>query len=341
MGTKKGYVSIIDGAGGAASQRFIREEILSRFSNPALDPLEDSSWVTLDSNTLIVTADSFTVDPPVFPGGNIGHLAVSGIINDILASGGYPRHITLTLVITEGFPISTLQLVLDSVASVSSSSKVTVVAGDTKVVGKGLWEGGICIHGTGIGVPINPQKSYSISSAQANDKVIVTGTLGDHGFAVLSHREGLGFEQRVKSDCTPLDSLLIPILQRYESIRALRDPTRGGLLNALIDIAEGSQVNVLIDRDRVPTQREVDFGCEMLGISPLRLVNEGKMIIVAGEDEAGQIVSDCRKHPDGINAAIIGELAPKMSANGQLILLENGTKRAITRPEGIEIPQLC
>lgn len=334
-------VSIADGAGGAASQRFIKNEILSRFSNPALDPLEDGSWISVDSNNLVVTADSFTIDPPIFPGGNIGHLAVSGIVNDLLASGGHPKHITLTLIISEEFPYETLRLILNSIAQVSKSSGITIIAGDTKIIEKDSLNGGICIHATGIGLPINPHKSYSVADVKVGDKIIVTGTIGDHGFAVLSYREGLGFERRVKSDCMPLDGLLIPILKKHDGIRSMRDPTRGGLVNSLIDFAENSDVDLIVHRDCIPIRPEVDFGCEMLGISPLGLVNEGKMVLAVAEEDAEQVLIDCRKSPGGKNAAIVGEAAPKRLIRGQLFLIENGLKKPIIRPEGLEIPRLC
>ncbi len=332
-------ITMADGAGGAATLRLIKEEILTRFGNPALNVLEDSSWVGFGNGQLIVTADSHIVDPPVFPGGDIGSLAVAGTVNDLIASGARPMFLTLSLIIGEGFPLDTLQRILDSIARTAASAEVQIVAGDTKVVeGK---PASLFIHTSGFGSPLDLARDYSVARAQTGDRIVVTGTMGDHGFAVLSYREGLGFEHRVESDCAPLNDLLLPILGEFDQIRSLRDPTRGGLVGALVDIAESSRVDLLVRRDRIPIKSEVAYGCEMLGIDPLELVNEGKMVLVVGDSQSTALLSRLQSHPLASESSIIGKVQSRGGRTGQVLFDERCTVKVVRRPEGMPIPRLC
>jgi hydrogenase expression/formation protein HypE len=332
-------ISLSDGAGGAATLRLIKDEILSRFANPALNPLEDSSWVNVGTGQVIVTADAYVVDPPVFPGGDIGSLSVSGTVNDLLASGARPLFLTLSLVIGEGFPLDTLRHILDSTARAADAGGVQIVAGDTKVVERKPET--LFIHTSGIGLPLMPGKDYAVSKAQVGDHVVVTGTIGDHGFALLSYREGLGFEHRVESDCAPLSGLLLPILKEFDAVRSMRDPTRGGLLGVLADIAESAHVDLHVAQECIPVKTEVAFGCDMLGIDPLELVNEGKMVLVVGASQSKQLLSRLRSHPLGADSRVIGKVRSRTAGEGRL-LFETGSGLIIKqRPEGISIPRLC
>lgn len=333
-------ITLAHGDGCAATLRLIRDEILSRFGNPALNTLEDGAWITLNDTAVVVSTDSHVVDPPIFPGGNIGRLAISGTVNDLLASGAIARYLTFSLILTEGFPIPTLEQILDSASETASAIDVQIVAGDTKVVGN---EGrsSIYINTTGFGLPLNRGKNYAVSGARAGDVIIITGTVGDHGLAVLSAREGLGFEQRVQTDCAPLTSLLIPVLRHCDNLHSLRDPTRGGLIEALIDMAEGSAVNIIIEQDAIPIKKEVFFGCEMLGLDPLSLANEGKMILAIDPLEAERALSLLHNHPLGGASAVIGRVVPASASQGQLVLKRNGALKAIARPEGNSLPRLC
>lgn len=338
--SKDTMVTLAHGDGEAATLRFIREEVLTRFGNPVLNALEDGSWVTLDSVNVVVTTDSYIVDPPVFPGGDIGGLAVAGTVNDLVASGAIPRYLTFSLIMCEGFPLSTLRHILDSAQRTAQSAGVQIVAGDTKVLGKGA-SAGICINTTGLGLPVRPGRDYAVCNARAGDRVIVTGSIGDHGLAVLSLREGLGFEQRVQTDCAPLHELMIPLLDAYDGIHCLRDPTRGGLSGVLIDIAESSGVDVLVEQDAIPIKREVCFGCEMLGLDPLHLVNEGKMVIVVEPEQASAVLSRLRQHPLGEESTVIGTARKTLSSPGRLILRNGHVERVVVRPEGQALPRLC
>ncbi|MCB9284366.1 MAG: hydrogenase expression/formation protein HypE [Lewinellaceae bacterium] len=332
------------GDGGGATDRFIREEIIERFGNPILNALEDSNLVPTESSHILVSTDSFVVSPLFFPNSNIGALAISGTVNDILASGGIPHYLTLSLIISEGFPLSDLRKILETAKDTAQECGVKVIAGDTKTVfmGKNA-PPTLFINTTGIGIPIiSPQTTFPISESKPGDHLIITGQIGNHGLSVLSTREGLGFEARVHSDCQPLSSMIIPLVREFPSdIHSMRDPTRGGLAAALVDISQDAHVDIVIDYSRIPLQKEVEIGCEMLGLDPMELVNEGKMIIVADPDHSHEILTFLQSHDLGKESSIIGYLAIPHSSNSKVILEKNGKKKLIIKKEGIGIPRLC
>ena len=340
MTKKDDSVSLPTGAGSGASLRFINDQIITRFGNPILNELEDGSFIPTLDGRMVVTTDSYIVNPPIFPGGDIGRLAISGTVNDLVASGAKPLYLTIGLILSEGFAYKDLITILDSAAYLVKSLGVYVIAGDTKVIEKGAFSS-IIINTTGLGKPINQEKTYALSNAQIGDLIIVTGTLGDHGLAILSLREGLGFEQRVTSDCAPLANLILPLLGQFEHIHSLRDLTRGGLLNALNDLVDASQKNVTIDSDQIPVRMEVKMGCEMLGLDPLSMLNEGKMLIIVGRSESYKVLDLLKRHPLGENSAIIGEITRPDSPRARLLLKENNRVRIIDRFEGDSIPRLC
>jgi hydrogenase expression/formation protein HypE len=341
MTNKQNEITLNTGHGGRATQRFIKDEILSRFANNSLNELEDGSYVSWSNSQLVLTTDSYIVDPPIFPGGDIGRLAVSGTVNDLVASGAIPKFLSLSLVISEGFPFLKLQQILDSLASTAKESGVEIITGDTKVVEK-TCNLGICINTTGIGIPVKHNHRYRLADTQIGDKIIVTGSIGDHALAVLSEREGLGFEQQIQSDCVPLNNLIIPLIQNIEGIHSLRDPTRGGLVGVLHDLAEASHLDVFIDAKSIPIKAVVNFGCEMLGLDPIELVNEGKMVVVVAQEQANDALALLKQNTLGQDAAIIGEIRPSSSYMGNVILLEdNGKKTLLVRTEGQSLPRLC
>ena len=301
--------------------------------------MEDGSLVAVGGVELIVSTDSYAVFPPIFPGANIGALAVTGTVNDITASGGRAVCLTLALVISEGFLLEDLRTILDSVRLTAENAGVQVVAGDTKVLPQAR-TAEILVTTTGIGVPVVPGCDYGVSRARPGDVVLVTGTIGDHELAVLSAREGLGFERKVLSDCALLNHLLVPLLETEPGIRCLRDPTRGGLAGVLLDIAEASAVEICLDEKAVPIRPEVRFGCEMLGLNPLFLVNEGKMVIVTDATCAESVLERLRGHPLGSCSARIGEVRGS-DRGGRVLLGDVGGKRIVTRPEGHPQPRLC
>ena len=333
-------ITLAHGDGCGITSRFIRHEILKRFTNPVLNHLEDGSWVKWDASNVILSTDSFIVDPPVFPGGDIGKLAISGTVNDLLASGAVPRYFSLSLILTEGLPLDLIKKILDSAQQTALAANVQIIAGDTKVLERHV-RAGLLINTTGIGTPIELGKDYSVSRVKSGDRIIITGSVGDHGLAVLSVREGLGFEQRVQSDCAPLHELLLPILHTFDGIRSMRDATRGGLLGVVLDMTEVSNVDILLEMDAIPIKPDVRHGCEMLGLDPLTLVNEGKMVMAVAASQADEILHQLRQHPLGQDSAIIGRVQSPSSLKGQLLLKSRRNRRVVLRPDGQNVPRLC
>jgi hydrogenase expression/formation protein HypE len=342
MRSETPIVTLAHGDGGDITLSFIRDEILSRFGNPILNKLEDGGWAPINSTHIVISTDSYIVDPPIFPGGDIGKLAISGTVNDLLASGAIPYYLTFSLILPEGFPLFKLRQILDSAQHTAQSVGIEIIAGDTKVLGKKA-NGGIYINTTGIGLPIWPDRDYAVSNACVGDNIIITGSIGDHGLAVLSAREGLGFEQRVQSDCAPLHELIIPLLKTVDGLHCLRDPTRGGLAGVLVDIAESSKVDLLIYEDSIPIKEEVRFGCEMLGIEPISLLNEGKMVIVVAPEETNKTLTKLRDHPLGRESMVIGTAQHlHLRSSIGLVTLNNGyVNRLVERPRSQSLPRLC
>jgi hydrogenase expression/formation protein HypE len=334
-------ITLRHGDGGGATIEFVKSEILSRFGNPVLNSLEDGALVEIDHSSMVVTTDSFIVDPPVFSGGDIGKLAITGTINDLVACGARPRYCTMGLVLYEGTSLAIVRRVLESARRAAAASGVTIIAGDTKVMPRSEHTGCI-INTTGIGAPLFADRGFSVAAALPDDTIIVTGPVGAHSIAVLSKREGLGFCSRISSDCAALDSLILPLLSRFAGIRSLRDPTRGGLLGVLFDIAEGSAAEVHFNRAAVPVQKEVAFACEMLGLDPLTLANEGCMVIAADAAQAPAILTALRRSPLGRRAAAIGNIRrPNRGQAGRVYTIDGGKKAVLLRPEGQAIPRLC
>jgi hydrogenase expression/formation protein HypE len=273
----------------------------------------------------------------LFPGGDIGRLAVSGTINDLAAGGARTCYLTLSLVMAEGLSLATLATVLDSAAAVAREAGALVVAGDTKVVPRGSIE--LVINTTGLGIQVAAGVRRGPAFVSPGDAVIVTGTVGDHAIAVLSAREGLGFEQRVSSDCAALDDLILPLLADGLPIRCLRDPTRGGLLGAVIDIAEASGREVHLEPARVPVDRHVAMACELLGLDPFQLVNEGKMVLVVDAAAANLVLARLRAHPRGQLSQVVGAVHAARMA--QVVLDEPTGGRIAVSPWAAGVPRLC
>jgi hydrogenase expression/formation protein HypE len=338
--SKESAVRLVHGDGSLATLRFIRKKILSRFGNPILNNLEDGCQIDIRSNQIIVSTDSYIVDPIIFPGGDIGKLSVTGTVNDLLASGAIPQYITLNLILAEGLEMAILDQILDSIKMTADSASVKIVAGDTKVINSNT-QIEIIISTTGIGIPAREGVDYSVSKANVGDDIIVTGTIGDHSLSILSLREGLGYEQRISSDCAALDKLILPLIENFNGIKCMRDPTRGGITGVLCDMSEGSSVDLHIDRTKIPIKNEVSYGCEMLGIDPLSLVNEGKMVMVVDPYQTNDILKVLRKNVLGIDSAVIGKVQKKENTVASVILKNGHTSTLLQRPEGAPIPRLC
>ena len=326
------------GSGGRLSADLVRRFFLPRFANPYLDRLDDQAVVEVGGQRLAFTTDSFVVRPLFFPGGDIGRLAVHGTVNDLAMAGARPRYLSAGFILEEGLGLDDLAAVLDSMRAACQEAGVLLVTGDTKVVNKG--SGDQCfINTAGIGVVEHPWL-LSVDQARPGDLVVLSGTIGDHGMAVMSRREGLEFETEITSDTAPLWGLVSTMLEGSSEMRCLRDPTRGGLASTLNELALGSGVGVEIDEARIPVRPAVYAACELLGLDPLYVANEGKLVAIVGPGEADAVVERMRRHPLGLGASVIGvvtEQHPKMVVMRTRV----GGTRVVNLHPGEILPRIC
>jgi len=327
------------GSGGKLSADLIRDVFLPAFQNPILAKLDDQAIVTVNGMRLAFTTDSFVVSPLFFRGGDIGSLAVHGTINDLAMGGAQPLFLSAAFIIEEGLPMETLRRIVDSLRRAAAAAGVEVVTGDTKVVEKGSGDE-LFINTSGIGlVPGGVQ--LSANQARPGDRVILSGSIGEHGVAILAEREGLEFESPVVSDSAPLHALVAAMLEvAGGSIRCLRDPTRGGVSSTLNEIAAQSRVGIEIDEQQVRVREEVKGACELLGLDPLYVANEGKLIAIVAPSSAAAVLKAMRAHPLGRGAEIIGsvtEAHPKIVAMRTLL----GTMRIVDMLSGDQLPRIC
>lgn len=326
------------GSGGKLSHDLISKVFLPSFTNPILEKLDDTAVFDLQGGRLAFTTDSYVVSPLFFNGGDIGRLALCGTVNDLAMSGAVPRFLSVAFIIEEGFLVEDLMRVLDSMRSAADEAGVAVVTGDTKVVEKGGADG-LFINTAGVGeVPAGA--NISGSNARVGDKIILSGTIGDHGIAIISQREGLSFETDIKSDCAPLNGLVGEMLKVSTEIRAMRDPTRGGLASTLNEIASQSQVAIHVWEEKIPIREDVFGACEMLGFDPLHVANEGKLVAVVAAEKAEEILSAMRKHRYGKDAAVIGEVVE--SHPGRVLMKTAvGATRIVDMLVGEQLPRIC
>ncbi|TAK30097.1 MAG: hydrogenase expression/formation protein HypE [Chloroflexota bacterium] len=326
------------GSGGRLSRELTEEVFLPAFDNAVLRRLDDSAAVWIGQTRLAFTTDSFVVQPLFFPGGDIGKLAVCGTVNDLAMSGAEPLYLSAAFVIEEGLPLADLRRVVQSMRDASAEAGVTIVTGDTKVVERGKADG---LYVTTAGVGLLPEPSYlSGAAGRPGDVVLVSGTLGDHGIAVISQREGLAFQTELHSDCAPLNGLVDVMLRASSQVHVLRDPTRGGLATALNEIADQSSVSIQIDERSLPVRDEVRAACEMLGFDLLYVANEGKLIALVAADDAERVLAAMRSHPYGRNAALIGRVKPDQPGRVTMRALLGGT-RIVGMPAGELLPRIC
>lgn len=332
-----GVITMAHGDGGEAAHRLVRELILPAFAQGASGPLGDAALMPGPEGRIAVTTDSFVIKPLFFPGGNIGKLAVAGTVNDLAVSGAVPLYMTVAFILEEGFPLSELRLIAESMGMEAARSGVALVAGDTKVVEKGSCDG-IYINTTGIGAV--PGTAPDPLTMEEGDAVIVTGTVGDHGTAILAARNELGFVTGVQSDCASLSVMLQEVCRTSPGVRIMRDPTRGGLATALVEICEDFNMTVELDESLIPVQPGVEGACELFGFDPLYLANEGKAVIVVSPGEAPNVLSVLRNHEEGREAALIGRVTAK--GRGQLLLRTSfGATRRLFRLTGTMLPRIC
>ena len=335
-------IELSHGAGGTLMESLIKQLILPKFKKKTvgglgLDDLDDGASIPLGNHEIVVTTDGHTVDPIFFPGGDIGSLAISGTINDLAVMGAKPIAITTALIIEEGFPITDLEKIINSMAKIAEDVNVAIIAGDTKVMPKGHLDK-IIIATSGIGL-VKKGQIISDAGLKPGDKIIVTGTIGDHGIALLAVREGLDFETELKSDVAPIWETIDAALN-VGGITAMKDPTRGGLASALNDLAEKSRVSIWINEDLIPIREEVRAAAEMLGIDPLEVTNEGKAIIGVKPEYAEKVLEAIRKTKYGKCAQIIGEVEEERP--GYVFLKTTvGGIRILEKPYGEPIPRVC
>lgn len=334
----KDQVLLGHGSGGKLSAQLIRDVFLPVFQNPTLNRLDDQAIMRINGYRLAFTTDSFVVKPHFFRGGDIGSLAVHGTVNDLAMGGAQPMGLSVAFILEEGLPMETLQRVVASMGKAASAVGVPIVTGDTKVVEKGSGDG-LFINTTGIGL-VPDGVSLSANQARPGDAVLLSGFIGDHGIAILAEREGIEFETTMESDSAPLNTLVRTMLEVTLGIRCMRDPTRGGLSSTLNEIADRSGVGIRIEETAIPIREEVRGACEMLGLDPLYVANEGKLVAIVDPAVAGRVVDAMRKHPLGSEARIIGAVT---RANPGLVTMRTafGTTRIVDMLAGDQLPRIC
>ncbi|MEZ6131700.1 MAG: hydrogenase expression/formation protein HypE [Planctomycetaceae bacterium] len=344
-GSDFGRVLTGHGSGGRMSADLIQKVFLAELGHSTSIALEDAATLMMSSPTgdqaavrLAFTTDSFVVSPLFFPGGDIGRLAVHGTVNDLAVAGARPLYLAAAFILEEGFEISLLRRIVASMRDACAEAGVSLVTGDTKVVDRGKGDG-VFITTTGIGVH-RSDCHLSIAGARPGDRVIVSGTMGDHGVTILSTREGIEFETALESDTAALNDLTQVMLNACPSIRAMRDPTRGGLSSTLNELAAASGVGIVLQESAIPVRAEVHSACELLGLDPLHVANEGKLVVVVPPDRTEFLLEVMQAHPLGRKAAAIGEVVadhPGMVVMHSLI----GGHRVVTMLAGEQLPRIC
>src|ERR1039457_2283183 len=335
---KEERITMSHGAGGKATQTLIEAVFLEAFRNPLLEPLEDAARLHVNGSRVALTTDSYVVSPLFFPGGNIGDLAVNGTVNDLSVSGAVPLYLSAGFILEEGFPVADLNRIVASMAAAAAAAGVQVVTGDTKVVEKGKADG-CYINTAGVGV-IEHDGILGVASARPGDVVLVSGPIGDHGVTIMLARGELDIEADVISDTAPLNGLVADLLRAAPGVRALRDATRGGVATILNEIARAAGVCVVVREDDIPVRPVVRGASELLGIDPMYVACEGRMVVVADGGEAGKALAALRSHPLGADAPIIGHIAEDPQG---IVLLKTafGGTRIVDLLVGDPLPRIC
>ncbi len=335
---KHGCVDLSHGGGGRAMAQLVDELFLRAFDNEWLRQRNDQATCAVPPGRLVIATDSHVVSPLFFPGGDIGCLSVHGTINDIAMSGAVPLYLAAGFILEEGFALADLKRIVLSMAAASTEAGVPIVTGDTKVVEKGKGDG-VFITTTGVGV-VPGGVQISGDRARPGDRILVSGTIGDHGVAIMSLRENLSFETTIRSDTAALHGLVAAMVAAVPAIHCLRDPTRGGLATTLNELASQSGAGMLIDEAAVPVQRAVEAACEFLGLDPMYVANEGKLVAICAPDDAGRLLAAMRAHPLGRDAAIVGEVIADPHHFVQM-RTRFGGKRIVDWLTGDQLPRIC
>lgn len=334
----KEKILLAHGSGGRLSHGLIKNLFLRSFDNKFLRELGDSAIFEKEKIRWAFTTDSYVIRPLFFPGGDIGKLAVCGTINDLAVAGATPLFLSCALIIEEGLDASTLEKVVHSIKETAEGAGVQIITGDTKVVEHGGADE-LFINTSGVGI-VRTQDNLSPARIGVGDRVLINGTLGDHSIATLSRREEFDFQTKLKSDCAPLNDLIGMALSNSQGIRMMRDPTRGGIASVLNEIASGQPFGIELWEEKIPIKEEVASICEMLGFDPLYLANEGKLVLVAQQEEAEKLLSILRSHPLGKESQIVGKVVPE--AKGKVYLRTRiGTRRVIDMLTGEQLPRIC
>jgi hydrogenase expression/formation protein HypE len=327
------------GGGGKLGNELVEHLFLPAFRNPALENLGDAAVLEMGQGRLAMSTDSFVIQPLFFPGGSIGELAVNGTVNDLAVCGADPKFLSASFILEEGFPVEQLAAVVNGMAEAAMNAGVRIVTGDTKVVERGHGDG-CYINTAGIGV-MRQGINVGPNRAQVGDVVLVSGTIGDHGMAIMSVREGLEFESQIRSDCAALNGLIAGLLDAVgSSVHAMRDPTRGGLASTLNEIATASNIGIHIDEAKVPVRSEVQSACELLGLDPVYVANEGKAVFFVAPEAAERALEVLRRHPLGREAARVGVVTaqhPRMLVARTAM----GANRVIATQVGEQLPRIC
>ncbi|WP_037457601.1 hydrogenase expression/formation protein HypE [Skermanella stibiiresistens] len=335
---RHGRVDLSHGGGGKAMAQLVEEMFGAAFDNPLLAQRNDQAVFDAPVGRLAVTTDSYVISPLFFPGGDIGSLAVHGTVNDLAMAGAVPLYLTAGFIIEEGFPLGDLGRIVASMAAAAREAGVSIITGDTKVVERGKGDG-VFINTTGIGVT-RPGVAPSGDRARPGDAVLVSGFVGDHGVAIMSTRENLSFETAIASDSAALHGLVAAMVEAVPDIHTLRDPTRGGVATTLNEIARQSGVGMVLDERAIPIREEVAAACELLGLDPLHVANEGKLIAICAAGDAVRLLDAMRGHPLGADAAVIGEVIDDDHRFVQLRTAFGG-KRIVDWLAGEQLPRIC
>ena len=336
--TDTSHVLLGHGSGGKLTARLIEKLILPAFRNPALERLDDQAILPFGGARLAFTTDSYVVTPIFFPGGDIGELAVNGTINDLAVGGARPLFLSLALILEEGLPMEELERVIASVRRAADVAGVQVVTGDTKVVGRGSGDK-VFINTTGIGI-VPPGIDLSSSRVEPGDAILLSGPIGDHGVAILSRREGLEFEGRIRSDTAALHGLVAALLEEEPSVHALRDPTRGGVAATLVEMATRRNLGIEVDESSVPVRDAVRGACEILGLDPLLVANEGKLVAFVPGAGAERALQALQRHPLGREGRLIGRVTDQHPG---FVTMRTpiGGQRILDLPFGESLPRIC
>jgi len=335
---KNGRVDMTHGSGGRAMAQLIDELFIKYFDNNLIRQGNDQALYPVEKGRMVISTDGHVISPIFFPGGNIGSLSIHGTVNDVAMSGAKPLYLSVGFILEEGFPFTDLEKIVISMAKAAENAGVQIITGDTKVVEKGKADG-IYITTTGVGV-VDDGIQISGDLAQLGDAIIVSGSMGDHGVAIMSQRENLQFETKLQSDSAALNSLIAEMVKVAPDIHCLRDPTRGGLATTLNEIAQQSKVGMIINEEHIPVKPAVHAACELLGLDPLYVANEGKLICICKQQDAQKLIASMQQHPNGKDAAIIGEVIKDELGFVQMKTVFGGN-RIVDWLIGDQLPRIC